>query len=317
MQRIGVDQYFMVMAQVAALRSTCPRRQVGAVGVTGGKLVSSGFNGSVASLPHCTEVGCLMEKGSCIRTIHAEDNCLSQAEGRPIEVMYCLVQPCLACVKSMLAARVQLCLYWKPYPSEQRDRFLQGVGLFGDPSCGILGWMRQIECPDLAAGLTPGVSSLYGECAGDCGHVFSLDDQMPEGGFICPQCNPSGWNACAEGAGDRLAEGRAALAPVKRTCPACVGSGTVEGQKRFIGRPPLVTCDNCNGTGMVEVQPVVREFVNRKQEQFADRLAAWDEADAALVDPNGNIIPLEGEDPEATAARAARIAAVLGHVPNC
>jgi dCMP deaminase len=66
----------MEMAHVVAKRSTCPRLNVGALVVFNNRLISIGYNGAPAGKPHCTDVGCDMQHGHCVRTIHAEMNAL-------------------------------------------------------------------------------------------------------------------------------------------------------------------------------------------------------------------------------------------------
>ena len=78
------DEYFMQIAQVVATRATCDRRHVGAVIVRDRTILSTGYNGSIRGLPHCDEVGHLMEDGHCVRTVHAEANAVAMvtpAEG--------------------------------------------------------------------------------------------------------------------------------------------------------------------------------------------------------------------------------------------
>ncbi len=58
-QRPEWDLYFMMIAGVAASRSTCLRRRVGAVIVRDNHIISTGYNGAPKGLPHCGEVGCL------------------------------------------------------------------------------------------------------------------------------------------------------------------------------------------------------------------------------------------------------------------
>ena len=81
------ESYFMTLAAVAATRSTCLRRQVGAVIVRDGQIISTGYNGSPKGTPHCSETGCLRsvlnipsgERQEMCRGSHAEMNAISQA----------------------------------------------------------------------------------------------------------------------------------------------------------------------------------------------------------------------------------------------
>ena len=75
-ERASWDEYFMNIARVVSTRSTCDRKHVGAVIVRDKTILSTGYNGSIRGLPHCDEVGHLMEDGHCVRTIHAEANAI-------------------------------------------------------------------------------------------------------------------------------------------------------------------------------------------------------------------------------------------------
>ena len=78
-RRASWDQYFMNIARVVATRATCDRKHVGAVLVRDRTILSTGYNGSIRGLPHCSEVGHMMEDGHCVATVHAEANAIIQA----------------------------------------------------------------------------------------------------------------------------------------------------------------------------------------------------------------------------------------------
>ena len=78
-ERIGWHQYFMNIAAQVATRATCQRKHVGAVIVRDRTILSTGYNGSIRGLPHCDDVGCVMEDGHCVSTVHAEANAILQA----------------------------------------------------------------------------------------------------------------------------------------------------------------------------------------------------------------------------------------------
>ena len=60
------QQYFMEMALLAAKRSTCLRRQVGAILVKDNQILSSGYNGSPKGISHCAEIGCLSPRAAVV-----------------------------------------------------------------------------------------------------------------------------------------------------------------------------------------------------------------------------------------------------------
>ena len=77
--RADWNTYFMGIAHQAATRATCPRKHVGAVIVRDRTVLSTGYNGSIRGLAHCEDVGCVMEDGHCVTTVHAEANAILQA----------------------------------------------------------------------------------------------------------------------------------------------------------------------------------------------------------------------------------------------
>lgn len=86
------DEYFLGIAQAVAARADCSRRQVGAVIVSGNRIVSTGYNGAPAGARGCLSGGCPRANsdvplgssydtgpGSCI-SIHAEANAIIYAD---------------------------------------------------------------------------------------------------------------------------------------------------------------------------------------------------------------------------------------------
>jgi dCMP deaminase len=127
------NEYFMNIAHEVAKRSTCERAQVGAVIVREKRILTTGYNGSPRGLSHCTEVGCLMENGHCVRTLHAEQNAIIQAalhgvitEGATIYVTH---QPCFNCAKTIINAGISEIVYDKEYKDDRSLDFLQQAGV--------------------------------------------------------------------------------------------------------------------------------------------------------------------------------------------
>ena len=130
MERPSWDEYFMDITQVVATRSTCTRRQVGAVIVKERRLLTSGYNGAPRGLAHCQEVGCLREKMAIpsgerhelCRGTHAEQNAIVQAAvyGVPIEgaTLYCTHHPCSGCTKLIINAGIVRFVFRQGYPDE-------------------------------------------------------------------------------------------------------------------------------------------------------------------------------------------------------
>lgn len=115
MSRISRDQMYMGMAWAAAGRGTCDRARVGAVLVDpDNNVVAIGYNGSPMGEEHCDDVGHLMYHNHCIRTIHAEENCLNKIRLLPCVdfehyTLYVTHYPCAKC---------QITLYERAVSSE-------------------------------------------------------------------------------------------------------------------------------------------------------------------------------------------------------
>lgn len=127
------DEYFLNIAFEVANRSTCDRAKVGAVIVKEKRILTTGYNGSPSGLPHCTDVGCLMENGHCIRTLHAEQNAIIQAALHGVSTagasIYVTHQPCFLCAKTIINAGIQEIVYGQEYPDERSQRFLKEAGV--------------------------------------------------------------------------------------------------------------------------------------------------------------------------------------------
>ena len=129
------DEYFMSIALQVAKRGTCDRAHVGAVIVKDRRILTTGYNGSPAGLPHCDDVGHLMVEGHCVRTLHAEQNAIIQAAYLGVSVqgatIYVTHQPCLTCAKMIINAGIRRVVYAGTYPDNLARQFLAdaGVGL--------------------------------------------------------------------------------------------------------------------------------------------------------------------------------------------
>lgn len=121
-ERITWEKYFMLQAIMLAARSTCTRLHVGAVVVKDGRIIASGYNGSVSCTPHCTEVGDLLVDGHCIRAVHAEQNALMQLAKMGISAdgaqVFVTDFPCVHCTKLLLQAGVTKINYLRNYRND-------------------------------------------------------------------------------------------------------------------------------------------------------------------------------------------------------
>lgn len=135
-QRPSWDEYFMRIAAQVAERSTCLRRQVGAILVKDKRILATGYNGAPSGLRHCSEVGCLRqernvdsgEKQELCRGLHAEQNAIIQAALHGIQIagstMYSTHQPCVLCAKMVINGGIKEFVYAEGYPDPLAEEIL-------------------------------------------------------------------------------------------------------------------------------------------------------------------------------------------------
>jgi len=134
------DEYFLMLAKLAATRSTCLAFPVGAVIVKHKQVLATGYNGAPAGSVHCTTQGyCYPGLSSCdasktlpSRAVHAEANAIAQAAKHGISTqggcIYVTLEPCLSCLKLIISAGIQEIYYETPFNSGEkalvRDSFI-------------------------------------------------------------------------------------------------------------------------------------------------------------------------------------------------
>lgn len=133
------DSYFMQITELVKTRSTCLRRQVGALIVRDRRIVSTGYNGAPSGVPHCDEVGCLRQqlgvpsgkRHELCRAIHAEQNALIQAAryGSVVQggTIYVTCQPCSLCAKMLINAGIVRIVYKGDYPDPLATEMLESA----------------------------------------------------------------------------------------------------------------------------------------------------------------------------------------------
>jgi len=135
------DEYFLSIAKLVSKRSTCLRREVGAVLVKDKRVLATGYNGAPSDIAHCEKTGCLREKlnvpsgerHELCRGLHAEQNALLQAALHGVSVkdakIYVITQPCIICVKMLINAGIKELIIKAPYPDKMAKRFLKEAGI--------------------------------------------------------------------------------------------------------------------------------------------------------------------------------------------
>ncbi|HLH85863.1 MAG TPA: cytidine/deoxycytidylate deaminase family protein [Thermoplasmataceae archaeon] len=130
------DQYFMRMAYLAASRSNCTRRKVGAVLVKDKNVLATGYNGPPSGTVHCDVVGCIRddlhipsgERHELCRGLHAEQNAIIQAAVHGVSIagatLYVTTHPCVVCSKMIMNAQIKEIVYADGYPDDLAELML-------------------------------------------------------------------------------------------------------------------------------------------------------------------------------------------------
>ena len=135
------DDYFMEIARVVSTRSTCLRRQVGAIIVKDKHIIATGYNGVPTGLIHCAETGCMRDKLQipsgerhelCLG-LHAEQNAIIQSAINGVSIaggtLYSTTQPCVLCSKMLINARIKTIVFDGPYPDTLSLSLLKDAGV--------------------------------------------------------------------------------------------------------------------------------------------------------------------------------------------
>ncbi len=125
---------------LVSMRSTCLRRQVGAIVVRDKRILATGYNGAPTGLPHCLEVGCLRqelgissgERHELCRGLHAEQNIIVQAAYHCICIegsqLYRTNLPCSICSKMLINAGIREVIYKGDYADSMAQEMLEAAG---------------------------------------------------------------------------------------------------------------------------------------------------------------------------------------------
>jgi len=128
-ERLSWDTFFMMTAELSANRSTCRRRQVGAIIVKDHRILVQGYNGAPEGSPHCIDGECERERlgiesgknEEICWAAHAEANAIVNAArfgiGISDAIMYCTHKPCISCLKLIINSGISEVRYKQDYPS--------------------------------------------------------------------------------------------------------------------------------------------------------------------------------------------------------
>lgn len=117
-KRIDWNQYFMSIALLASVRSSCKRLKVGCVLTKENRIISTGYNGFIKGFKHKSIVRNNHEQA----TVHAEQNAITDCSRRGIScdnaTAYITHYPCINCFKILAASGIKKVVYLHDYKND-------------------------------------------------------------------------------------------------------------------------------------------------------------------------------------------------------
>lgn len=115
--RPDLDETLMGIAALWSQRGTCSRAAVGVVVTIGGRIITTGYNGAPAGMPHCAHDETFVPP--CTNAVHAEANAIAFAakNGTAIDgaTLYTTVTPCVPCAQLIINAGIARVVAHSPY----------------------------------------------------------------------------------------------------------------------------------------------------------------------------------------------------------
>ena len=129
-ERLSWDEYHMLLAMVAKLRSPSERLKVGCTAVIDNRVVAIGYNGFLPGVEHKS----IMRDGHEQNTVHAEQNMIADCANRGVSIngaiAYVTHFPCINCAKILAASKVKEIKYWRDYRNDELAYdILRSVGI--------------------------------------------------------------------------------------------------------------------------------------------------------------------------------------------
>lgn len=151
--RPSIEDTLMEIAFTVSKRSTCSRRQNGAViADSRGVVLSTGYNGSLSGMPHCDhECDCFASLGAeiisyqydhdnscpahpengCTTAVHAEANSVYFAARNGVSVegasIFCTTEPCVKCAEAIVQSGIKKVYYGQEYRIHTGIELLQSA----------------------------------------------------------------------------------------------------------------------------------------------------------------------------------------------
>lgn len=135
MTRPDWNTYYLNMLPLVAARSTCLRRQIGAILTVNNRIIGTGYNGPPPGYPHCEQ--CIKDiKGYASGThqlecpaSHAELNAIAHCARHGVQTngahLYISVTPCSYCAKIIVQSGIHSVTVATHYPDTGYEQFFK------------------------------------------------------------------------------------------------------------------------------------------------------------------------------------------------
>ena len=124
------DQRYLDMARIWAQNSYCQRRQVGALVVKQGMIISDGYNGTPSGFENVCEDETGVTKPY---VLHAEANAITKlarsSNNSDGATIYITASPCIECAKLIIQAGIKRVVYGEKYRLMDGIELLQRAGI--------------------------------------------------------------------------------------------------------------------------------------------------------------------------------------------
>ena len=131
-QRITRPEYFLTVARLTAMRSTCKRMSVGCVIVKDHRIISTGYNGALPNHAECSDKNCDISY-PCQIAVHAEANAITWAAKEGLSLkdtsIWCTHLPCQKCTELIIQAGIKDVFYLKTYRVSEGISTLRASGI--------------------------------------------------------------------------------------------------------------------------------------------------------------------------------------------
>ena len=124
------DQRYLDMARIWAQNSYCQRRQVGALVVKQGMIISDGYNGTPSGFENVCEDDSGVTKPY---VLHAEANAITKlarsSNNSDGATIYITASPCIECAKLIIQAGIRRVVYGEKYRLTDGIDLLERAGI--------------------------------------------------------------------------------------------------------------------------------------------------------------------------------------------